>query len=147
MRALTHLLVPSFVLLVGCGGPTQQAQAALSTVAEVLIAVDREVAPRYTAAADEAREHAGGWAEYDAAMHDWNGVEAALRLAHATILTTQAGLDGWRAGDQRGWLAAVPCLVVALDQLAAGLEVVGVHIEAMNQALALARAFAGRCEP
>jgi hypothetical protein len=142
------LLVTFFAFSVlGCGGPTREAQAALTITAHALVATDHEVAPLYTRAAEEAREHSTGWADYDAAMSDWNTVEAALRVAHAALLTTQAGLDAWRAGDERGWLASVPCLVVAVDSLVAGLQAVHVEVEALTQAVSLVRAFTGRCEP
>jgi hypothetical protein len=132
--------------LTGCGGPPREARVALVATAQALRATDEEVAPRYTTAADAARAHSDGWAAYDAAMSDWNAVEAALRVAHNALLTTQAGLDAWEAGDERGWLASVPCLVEALDRLRLGLEAVDVRLEALTQAVAVAGAFAGRCE-
>lgn len=144
---MRSLMVGLFVLAVGCGGPTREAQVALTTTAEALRITDSVVAPRYSAAADEAREHSTGWSEYDAAMHDWNAVEVALRIAHTALLTTQAGLDAWRAGDERGWLSSVPCLVVAIDTLVGGLAAVHVEVPAMTQTLAFVRAFTGRCDP
>lgn len=143
-RAAVFALIT--LLALGCGGPTHTAQTSLAATAHALVAVDRELAPRYTTAADEAREHATDWASYDAAMHDWDEVERALRVAHTALLATQAGLDAWEAGDERGWLATVPCLVDALDRLRVGLEALGVHLEPVTQAVALAGAFAGRCE-
>lgn len=141
-------LVPMlfFVLFMGCGGPTREAQIALTSAAEALRATDHELAPRYERAADEARERTLTWSEYDAAMNDWNTVESALRIAHNALLTAQFGLDSWRNGDQHGWMASVPCLVVAFDRLYQGLLVVGVQIESVTRALVLVRAFAGRCE-
>lgn len=141
-------LVPMlfFVLFMGCGGPTREAQIALTSAAEALRATDHELAPRYERAADEARERTSTWSEYDAAMNDWNTVESALRIAHNALLTAQFGLDSWRNGDQHGWMASVPCLVVAFDRLYQGLMVVGVQIESVTRALVLVRAFAGRCE-
>lgn len=130
----------------GCGGPTREAQVALTTTALALRAVDHEVAPRYTTAADEAREHASSWSEFDAAMRPWTEVERALRVAHTALLATQAGLDAWRNGDERGWLATVPCLVEAIDRLRVGLEALGVHLMPVTQAVALIGSFAGRCE-
>lgn len=147
MTRIVALLFAALVAaLPGCGGPTREARVALVATAHALVAVDHEVAPRYATAADEAREHAADWAAYDAAMHDWDAVEAALRVAHAALLTTQAGLDAWEAGDQRGWLATVPCLVAGLDRLRLVLEAVGVRLDVVTQAVALAGAFAGRCE-
>lgn len=134
------------VLLEGCGGPPREARVALVSTAHALRAADREVAPRYATAADEARERAQDWSAYDAAMRPWNDVEAALRAAHTALLATQAGLDAWAAGDERGWLGTVPCLVDALDRLRLGLEGLGIHLGPVTEAVALAGAFAGRCE-
>lgn len=146
-KLLTFLIVPLLSMLIGCGGPTREAQAALTTIAHVLVVADREIAPAYSRASDEAREHSNGWSEYDAAMSDWNNVEAALRVANAALLSTQAGLDAWRAGDESGWVSTIPCLFVAIDQLSSGLEAVGLHVAEITQALALARTFTGRCAP
>lgn len=140
LAAATLLAVP------GCGGPPREARVALIATAHALRVADHEVAPRYTTAADEAREHAQDWAAYDAAMRPWNETERALRVAHTALLATQAGLDAWEAGDDRGWLATVPCLVDALDRLRLGLEALGIHLGPVTEAVALAGAFAGRCE-
>lgn len=139
-------LIAVLLALPGCGGPPREARVALVATAHALRTADREVAPRYATAADEAREHAQDWASYDAAMRPWDEVERALRVAHTALLATQAGLDAWTAGDQRGWLSTVPCLVEALDRLRLGLEAVGVHLLPVTEAIALAGAFAGRCE-
>lgn len=134
--------------LAACGGPTREAQGALTVTAVALVAADHEVAPRYTAAATEARTQSPSWAAYDAAMEDWNAVEAALRAAHASLLIAQAGLDAWRNGSgEAGWQRAVPCLVVAIDQLRVLLEGQGVHLRPVTEAVALVGAFVGRCEP
>lgn len=146
-KLLSIFLVPVLSMLIGCGGPTREAQAALTTIAHVLVAADREIAPAYSHASDEAREHSDSWHEYDAAMSDWNNVEAALRVANAALLSTQAGLDAWRAGDESGWISTIPCLFVAVEQLSSGLEAVGLHVAEITQALALARSFTGRCAP
>lgn len=133
-------------LVIGCGGPTRQAQVAISASAHALRTVDHELAPRYTAASVEAREHSTDWAGYDAAMRPWDDVERALRVAHTALLATQAGLDAWRTGDERGWITSVPCLVEAIDRLRVGLEVLGVHLSPVTEAVALVGSFAGRCE-
>lgn len=136
-----------FTALAACGGPTREAQVALTATAHALVAADREVAPRYEAAATEARTQSPSWAAYDAAMSDWNAVEAALRAAHAALLVSQAGLDAWRNGaGEAGWLGAIPCLVVAIDQLRLLLEGQGVHLGPVTEAVALVGGFAGRCE-
>jgi hypothetical protein len=144
LMVLWALLVA--VAIAGCGGPPREARVALVATAHALRAADREVAPRYATAADEAREHAQDWAAYDAAMRPWDETERALRVAHTALLATQAGLDTWEAGDERGWLATVPCLVEALDRLRLVLEAVGVHLPVVTEAVAIAGAFAGRCE-
>lgn len=143
---LAMLAAATLLVTPGCGGPSREARVALTTTAHALRTVDQEVAPRYTTAADEAREHATDWASYDAAMHDWDEVERALRVAHTALLATQAGLDAWQAGDERGWLSTVPCLVEAIDRLRVGLEALGVHLMPVTQAVALIGSFAGRCE-
>lgn len=146
MVMLLLAAVFSALLCASCGGPPREARVALTATALALRTADQEVAPRYTAAAGEAREHASDWAGYDAAMRPWNDVEAALRVAHTALLATQAGLDAWADGNEGGWLASVPCLVEALDRLRLGLEGLGLHLGPVTQAVALAGAFAGRCE-
>jgi len=147
VRTLVFVALATLVAITpGCGGPPREARVALVATAHALRVADREVAPRYTVAADEAREHAADWAAYDAAMRPWNETERALRVAHTALLATQAGLDAWEAGDQRGWLATVPCLVESLDQFRRALEAVGVHLTLVTEAVALAGSFAGRCE-
>lgn len=144
---MRRFVLVALFALAACGGPTREAQVALTSTAAALVAADRAVAPRYEAAATEARTQSPSWAEYDAAMTDWNAVELALRTAHAALLTTQAGLDAWREGaGEAGWLGAVPCLVVAVDRLRGLLEGVGVQLGLVAEALALIAPFAGRCE-
>lgn len=140
--ALTFALA---MLLHGCGGPTREAQLALTTTARALAVADREVAGRYEAAATDAREHTATWAEYDSALHDWNAVEVALRTAHSALYMTQAGLDAWREGAQGLWLAAVPCLVSAVDRLRLLLEGLGVYLGPVTEAVALVGSYAGQC--
>lgn len=79
-------------------------------------------------------------------MRDWNTVESALRTTQSALFSAQTGMDAWRAGDERGWLASVPCLVLSIDQLVIGLEAVGIRIEEMSQTLLLIRAFTGTCQ-
>jgi hypothetical protein len=131
--------------LAACGGPTREAQAALTTTAVALRAADEAVAPGYEAAAARARTETSTWSEYDHALEGWNAAELALRTAHAALLTSQAGLDAWRAGDQGGWFAAVPCLVAAIDRLRVLLDGLGVRLTALSEALTIAAPFAGSC--
>jgi hypothetical protein len=135
------------LLLASCGGPTREAQAVLTTTAVALRTADVEVATRYEAAALDARTRSASWGEYDRAMEAWNSVEVALRVTHAALLTSQAGLDAWRAGDDRGWLAAVPCLVSAIDRLRVLLDGLGVQLTPLAEALSIAAPFAGTCSP
>ena len=129
----------------GCGGPTREAQIALTTSAQALRIVDREVAEHYTEAALAARTTGTSWESYDAAMHEWNDVEGALRFAHSTFLLAQDGLDAWRAGDQSRWLDMIPCLVSGVDRLREALAVVGVEIDALTTAVSLVAGFSGPC--
>jgi hypothetical protein len=133
------------MLLHGCGGPTREAQLALTTTARALAVADREVAVRYETAATDARERSENWETYDAAMHDWNAVEVALRTAHSALYMTQAGLDAWREGAQGLWTAAVPCLVAAVDRLRLLLEGLGVYLGPITEAVALVGSYAGQC--
>ena len=147
MKIYTLLLISLLSLVASCGGPTREAQAVLTTTAVALRAVDTEVAVRYEQAATDARTRSSSWAEYDRAMETWDAAEIALRATHAALLTSQAGLDAWRAGDDRGWLAAVPCLVAAIDRLRTLLDSVGVHLTPLAEALSIAAPFAGSCGP
>jgi hypothetical protein len=128
-----------------CGGPTREAQIALTTSASALRIVDREVAERYSAAAHEARTEAATLEAYETRMHDWNDAESALRVAHSTFLLAQDGLDAWRAGDQSRWLEMVPCLVSGIDRLRIALSVLGVEIPELTSAVSLVAGFAGPC--
>lgn len=147
MKIRLFLLFALTTLLASCGGPTREAQAVLTTTAVALRAVDTEVAVRYEQAATDARTRSSSWAEYDRAMETWDAVETALRATHAALLTSQAGLDAWRAGNDGGWLAAVPCLVASVDRLRLLLEGVGVQIPPLAEALSIAAPFAGSCGP
>lgn len=143
-----HILIVTFFSLftLGCGGPTREAQLALTITAHALVAADHEIAPRYEAAADEAREHTATWTEYDDAMSAWNAVEMSLRITHSALLAAQAGLDAWRDGNNGPWLASVPCLYVALDELRHAFEQANLSIPLVNEAFSLAGQFAGTCQ-
>lgn len=128
-----------------CGGPTREAQIALTTSASALRIVDREVAERYASAALEARNEAQTLEAYETRMHDWNDAESALRVAHSTFLLAQDGLDAWRAGDQSRWLEMVPCLVSGIDNLRAALSALRIEIPELTSAVSLVAGFAGPC--
>lgn len=128
-----------------CGGPTREAQIALTTSAQALRLVDQEVAERYATAALEARTEATTLADYETRMHDWNDAESALRVAHSTFLLAQDGLDAWRAGDQSRWLEMVPCLVSGIGNLRSALSALGIEVEVLTTAVSLIAGFAGPC--
>lgn len=141
------LLVLFFALsTIGCGGPTREAQLALTITSHALVAADHEIAPRYEAAADEAREHSTNWTEYDQAMQPWDAAEMSLRITHSALLSAQAGLDAWRDGSQSSWLATVPCLYVALDELRRAFANANISIPLVNEAFNIVQQFAGTCE-
>jgi hypothetical protein len=152
-RLLVPLLLVSVLTLFGpaCGASAlDEAQTTIAITSTVVGAVDQEVAPIYTEHAEEARAEEVTLAGYLARMHDFDELEQVIRLTRGALATAQSSLDAWRAADDpdgAGFYAAVPCVVLALKQLAQSLSTVQVETPAqLMTALHLAQAFGGACQ-
>lgn len=117
-------ILPAAMLMTGCS-IERPARTALDVAAHAVVAVDVEVAPRYEAAADEAREAATDRADYEARMARWNAAETALRTARASLIAAESGID---AADTDGEVrSVVGCVGVALGRVLDALAEVDVQ--------------------
>ncbi len=142
------LLAATLQWAAGCASAQTTAQRALTATAVGVAAADVRIAPRLTAAADEAREISTSWDEYDHAMRKWERVNRALMATRASLLTLQLALDAWAAGDESGWKAALPCAGAALAELASAMSVAGVPVpEQLSAGIrAVGALVGGQCE-
>ena len=143
MRAV----VVAFALMLAACGPSAQhvARQSLAVTARSLRAVDAQLAPRYSAAAEYARDQSATWQEYDQRMQPWNAAESSERaMAHA-LIAAEVAVD---ALDERPreFFDIMPCLVLAADELVIALEAIDLGVELLRDALVVIRPYAGRCE-
>lgn len=131
----------------GCGGVPDGLQQGVSVAAQAVSAADREAADRYAEAADRARQEAQTLAEYHARMQTLDGIERALRVARSAVLSAQAAIDAWDAGDDGAqWGLVASCLAGALGNLATAFLAAGIDAPgALADAIGLARAWGGSC--
>jgi len=135
----------AMLALVGCGGPPSEIQSALSITSRALVVVDEELSPRADAAGLECEDSSETLAEWRGCFRGWKTADAALTNAGRALRLAQLARDGWEQGSDSGsFFAAVPCLLVALEELAEGLEGLGVEIpEEITGALGLIGALGG----
>lgn len=143
MRAVAVALA---LVLTACGSSAQEvARRSLAVTAHSIRAVDAQLAPRYSAAAEYARDQSATWQEYDQRMQPWDAAESAERgMAHA-LIAAEVAVD---ALDERPreFFDVMPCLVLAADELVLALEAVDLGVELLRDALVVIRPYAGRCE-
>ena len=143
MRAVAVVLA---LVLTACGSSAQDvARRSLAVTARSLRAVDAQLAPRYSAAAEYARDQSATWQEYDQRMQPWNAAESAERgVAHA-LISAEVAVDAFDERP-REFFDAMPCLVLAADELVLALEAVDLGVDLLRDALLVIRPYAGRCE-
>lgn len=141
--ALVVFLLPSCT-----GGWTQDtAQHALTSGAEVLQALDSQIAPVMHAAVEEADAQHPDREGYLRALEPWSHVASAISLTRTSFFAAQRGLDVWRLGDAGQWIDASACLLVGLLELEAVLPTVNIEVPSeVHNWLNLFRSFAvGSC--
>jgi len=137
------------VFLSSCTGSWTQdtAQRALTSGAEVLQALDSQIAPVMHAAVEEADAQHLDREGYLRALEPWSHVASAISLTRTSFFAAQRGLDVWRLGDAGQWIDASACLLVGLLELEAVLPTVNIEVPAeVHNWLNLFRSFAvGSC--
>lgn len=139
----------SALLLTSCTSTWTQdtAQRALTSGAEVVQALDAQVAPLMQEAIQRADSEHADREGFLAAIEPWSHVAAAMSLTRSSFLAAQRGLDVWRLGDANQWLDASVCILTGLLELETVLPTVGVEVPAeVRQWVSLFRQFTvGAC--
>lgn len=116
------------LLLVACGGAPQAARQANAAIALAVAELDAQAAVAYTRAAELARAESDTWEEYDLAMRPHNDLELALRISASGVFAVDASFDTWDATSGQSYISAGGCLVVALRELLAAAEALGLQV-------------------
>jgi hypothetical protein len=151
MRALV-LFAP---LLLACGGPPPEAHRALEETARAWNAADEVLASHIRTKGERVRAEIladpniqtvqQGLDAFDERMQPEADATAALRSSRASLYAAESGLDAWSEGAG-AFLAAIPCLIAALESLDEALGEAGVQIPPLiSGALAHLSTWAGTC--
>jgi hypothetical protein len=120
-------MLPTFVLLAGCGTDLSRGRTVLSVAGQTLVAVEQEFAPRFEAAGEHARATAGTYEAYAESMRRWFAAATAIELTATSLRVAETSLDAIEhgaAGDVRAVLACVAeRLVDVLDALSSLIEI------------------------
>lgn len=146
---MKSLYIVIAVFLTSCAGSWTQdtAQRALTSGAEVLQALDSNIAPVMQAAVEEADAQHLDREGYLRALEPWSHVASAVALTRTSFFAAQRGLDVWRLGDEEQWIDASACLLVGLLELEIVLPTVNIEVPSeVHNWLNLFRSFAvGSC--
>ncbi len=129
-------------LLIGCG--PSPAQQAVRYGGHALRALDEQVAPRYTAAHEEALVDAATLDAYQREMEPWNVLQRAMQTSYDAFVATDLALEV--GANEADALRQAACLLASLGVVESSLRALGVPIPAMlTQALELGESFSGSC--
>lgn len=145
----------------GCGGVPHEVRVGVEQLAVGVDRADVLLEARIETRGEEARRQVlaeqlegmietveEGMARFDELLASEAAAVAVLETVRRKLLALEAALDAWDAGsDEAGFLAALACALVALVELAAGLEAAGVDLpDELEQGLAFVRGLAaGTC--
>lgn len=123
------------------------AQRALTSGAEVVQALDEQVAPIMQTAIEQADQEHSDREGFLASIEPWSHVASAMMVTRRSFLAAQRGLDVWRLGNANQWLDASVCLLAGLLELETMLPTVGVEVPSeVHQWVVLFQGFAvGSC--
>jgi len=143
VRAMATV-IPIALTVAACQ-PPDAAQIALSTSARALAEIDQVVAGIFASAHAEALEDSETREEYDAAMRPMFRAEEGLRIARASLISSQAALDAWdAAGEESSFRATLPALLGSLETMLQSLRDIAAPIpEDLIEGVRLVRALLG----
>jgi hypothetical protein len=112
----------------GCGGAPAAVRQTLGGVAIGVAALDGSAAEGYESAHHVALESSTTREQYEERMHAWDTLERALRTTSSSLYAADAALDSWDAGGDREWIGLAGCVAVAVRELVAAAEAVGLEV-------------------
>jgi len=140
----SHVYISAIILalsMAGCGGwSVSKARRALDLSARAVNATDSAVAAGYEALNDDLQRRIDSGtitvAQFDEERAPWQLATQAVESVRLVVRSTEHAVDVWeRLDDDAEFLTAVPCMFLALKELRDAMEVVGVQLPQMLDAL------------
>jgi hypothetical protein len=143
MRLWLYVLQPLLLLMACCGGSMKKERLTLYVASEALVTVDQRVAEKYRSAAEAALAHSDSANAYHLAMSPWDNVEEDIRIARAALFGAEEMLDGYSDIEHSRWACAVLNTSYTFTHLAASLDVVGIEVDVLVNAIDALKYIAG----